>query len=166
MNRFDVEQKYNNAGCVNYKLRDACDLKNILCIDVKKIGNWNNLSNYYKELTVDFLINFLNGCGLETREEYAVEKAYVCQKQELLSEKDSDGCRTIVGSIFLDVTNSNDIQIESLRVPSDYNDLKDTLVWKAEKVNNETTFLRVDLTKDNSKEWFHVYRKHGEVNFY
>lgn len=167
MNYNDIQKKYENAGCIDYKLRNLTDLKNIIGLDIKEAKYFEELSQEYKDMTVNFLLKYLNGCGLQYREGYRIEKAFLCQKQELLTEKDEDGCRTIVGDIVLNVNDTNNIKIERLDVPEDFEQTKDSLMWRIEKCYGENTFLRVDLIdKHNSKEWFHVYMKNGELQFY
>lgn len=162
-----LEKKYEDAGCVDFKLRNAGDLVNILGIDVREAQYYSELSNEYKIMTVNFLLKYFNSCGLEYREGFQVEKAYLCQKQELLTPEDEDGCREIVGSVFLNVNDKNNIRIENLNVPEDYREIKDSLVWETEQCNGENTFLRVDLLDGNgSEKWFHVFVKDDEIGFY
>lgn len=162
-----LEQKYINAGCMDFQLRNAGDLVNILGIDVREAQYYNELSNEYKVMTVNFLLEFMNRCGLEHREGYKITKAYLCQKQELVTPEDEDGCREIVGSLLLNVNDVNNIRIESLSVPEDYQEIKNSLTWEIEKCYEDTTFLRVDLLDgDGGAKWFHVFMKDNEIKFY
>lgn len=170
MNYKDIQKKYEDAGILNYKLRNAEDLQNILGITLEDAKYFDKLAPEYKNMTIDFLLSFLNGCGLEYREGYKITKAYICQTQELLTETDADSYRNVVGRMDLNLTNPNNITIEYLRVPESYNEIKDSLTWTIETCNDNNTFLRIELEKEDgkevSKEWFHVYKKNNAVEFY
>lgn len=170
MNYNDIQKKYEDAGCVNYKLRNNYDLVNIIGLNVEDAKYYDELSTEHKNMTIEFLLNYLNGCGLQYREGHVVTKAYICQTQELLTETDADGYRNVVGRMDLNLTNPNNITIEYLRVPENYNTIKNNLTWIIETCNGSDTFLRVELEKEDgkevSKEWFHVYKKNNAVEFY
>lgn len=167
MERKDVEKKYHDYGCINYKLRNKEDLRNIIGLNLDSAKYWNELSDENKLLTERFLISYLNGCGLMYREGYKIAKAYVCQMQELLTEPGEDGCRTIVGHMVLNLNNTASPKVERVVVDEDYVGNEDKYIWRVDKCNNQDTFLRVDLIEgDGRAEWFHVYVKNGEVEFY
>lgn len=167
MNYFDIEERYKLAGCEDFKLKDAMDLKKILNIDLEDAKYFNELSNEHKIMTLDFVLAYLNSYGLESREGYRVSKVYLCQKQELLTEKDEDGIRTVVGSKFLNFNDNNNIKLENISLPGDYEKIKDSLIWEIEKGYFGDVFLRVDLVDSESREkWFHVYTENGEIQFY
>lgn len=163
----DIQKKYEDAGCINYKLRDEKDLANIIGLKVEDAKYYNELSLEHQQMVVKFLLNYLNGCGLQYREGYRVAKAYLCQTQELLTTKGEDGYRTIVGRMDLNLNNPDNIVIEHLSVPEDYTETKESLTWEIEQCYGNNTFLRVDLLDgDNRPEWFHVYKKDNEIEFY
>lgn len=167
MNYNDIQRKYEDAGCINYKLRNKSDLLNIIGLKVEDAKYFDELSQEHKDMTVEFLLKYLNGCGLQYREGYRIQKAYLCQTQELLTVKGEDGYRTIVGRMDLNLNNPDNIVIEHLSVPEDYTETKDSLTWRIEQCNNNNTFLRVDLIDSNNrKEWFHVYNNNDEIEFY
>lgn len=167
MNYKDIQRKYEDAGCINYKLRDKKDLVNIIGLKVEDAKYYNDLSQEYKDMTVGFLLKYLNGCGLQCREGYRITKVYLCQTQELLTPEGEDGCRTIVGGIDLNVTNPDNITIERLNIPDNYHKIKESLIWETDCCNNSNTYLRVELVdKNNRPEWFHVYKKDNEIEFY
>ena len=167
MNYNDIQKKYESAGCINYKLRNKSDLLNIVGLKVEDAKYYDELSSEHQQMVIRFLLDYLNGCGLQYREGYRIKKAYLCQKQELLTPKGEDGFRTIVGDMILNVTDINNIRIEELDIPKNYTNDKDSLIWRTEQCNGSNIFLRVDLTDSNGrKEWFHLYKKDNEIEFY
>lgn len=167
MNYKDIQRKYEDAGCINYKLRNLDDLKNIIGLDIKEAKYFDELSEEYKQMVIQFLLNCLNGCGLQHREGCRITKAYLCQTQELLTPEGEDGCRTIVGGMDLNVTNPDNITIERLDVPDNYHKNKESLIWEIDYCNNSNTYLRVELVdKNNRPEWFHVFMEDNEIKFY
>lgn len=154
----EIKQKYINLGCTDYKLRNANDLKEILGIDLRAIIYWNELSYKNRELLEKFIVKYMNGYGLESREGYKVIKAYLCKEYELL---DDGG---IKGEMFININDLTNPKKEIFRVDNRY---KGVIKWNQVVTGGQRAFLRVDLlSASKRKEWFHVFEKNGDIKFY
>lgn len=166
MNYNQIEKKYQNAGCINYKLRNREDLLNIIGLDVNEAQYFNDLSAENQELITNAIIEYLNGCGIGYRHGYRLKKAYLCQIKKLVVDDGIYGRRRIA-FMTLNVNDIDNVIVDSLDVSEDYEELKDKGQWECVECNGKNTFLRMILMDKNDKrEWFHVYIKDGEVEFY
>ncbi len=67
MTRYELEQRYRECGCNNFKLRDLSDLKNIHDFDVEQLQGYAELPQEQRELFNRTIIKFYNAQGLDIR---------------------------------------------------------------------------------------------------
>lgn len=64
----EIEEKYIKAGITNYKFKNALEVKKVLGYDFRTMRGYKALSEEEKEMAERFICNYLNGWGLEARE--------------------------------------------------------------------------------------------------
>jgi len=67
MNRFQLEKLYEVNGLKDYKLKTTDDLLKTHGIDFKEVDGYTRLDDLNKLLYEKFIVNFLNGLGLDSR---------------------------------------------------------------------------------------------------
>lgn len=67
MKRYELEQRYQEYGCKDFKLRNLEDLKNIHGYDVEKLTGYDGLPQEQRELFDKTVIKFFNVWGLDNR---------------------------------------------------------------------------------------------------
>lgn len=67
MTRFELEQRYKEYGCNNFRLRTLDDLKNIHGFDVTELSGYDGLPQEQRELFDKTIIKFYNTQGLDRR---------------------------------------------------------------------------------------------------
>lgn len=68
MNYQEIEAMYIERGLINYKLRNAEDVKAIIGFDIKKLRGYNKNNDEDKKLIEELIIIYLNGYGLKARQ--------------------------------------------------------------------------------------------------
>ena len=70
MNYGDIEDKYIKANVKgHYHFENAIEVKQVLGFNIKAIRGYKDLSEYNQQLAERLVCKFLNGFGLEAREE-------------------------------------------------------------------------------------------------
>lgn len=67
MNRYELEQRYKEFGCNNFRLRTLDDLKNIHGFDVAELSGYDGLPQEQRELFNKTIIKFYNAQGLDNK---------------------------------------------------------------------------------------------------
>ncbi|MGL5084199.1 MAG: hypothetical protein ACRC68_00485 [Clostridium sp.] len=68
MNYGEIENKYINAGLINYKFTNALEVKKILGYDFRTMRGFKGLTDSDKELAEWLICKYINGHGLTSRE--------------------------------------------------------------------------------------------------
>lgn len=162
MTRYELEQRYKEYGCDNYKLRTLDDLKNIHGFDVTELSGYDGLPQEQRELFDKTVIKFYNGRGLDIRNRlqpksvnFVHEVSYTIPDNYPASVYDSgsnngDGSYTDVGMDIFVINNDGKTIGKRLHR---YRYDRSISIQKCKKVGRcfEQTYLRFEL-KD---EWYH-----------
>jgi hypothetical protein len=155
MERFEIEELYKQNGLEDFKLGSVEDLEEVHKIKIEKIEGFATLDDANKMLFKEFLINFLNALGLESRAELTPKFVYYVEEITYLTKEDkSDDYYIIKGTIVNAITKNGDkFKIHEWK-DSDY---KDFPVLKTETTN----YLRFSYKHYEREEWLHVKDPHS-----
>lgn len=91
MTRYELEQRYKEYGCNDFKLHTLDDLKNIHGFDVMDLSGYAELPPKQREIFDRTIIRFYNGRGLDLRNKmkpkcvhYVYEVEYCSNENELV----------------------------------------------------------------------------------
>lgn len=65
--RREIMRKFEEHNLVDYQLGDIEDLKYVFNIDVNNIQGYSTLDDSNKQLFNEFIVNFLNGLGIDSK---------------------------------------------------------------------------------------------------
>lgn len=83
------QEKYENAGVISYQFKTAEQVKVVLGCDIKRIRGFSILSEEQQALAEYLIIKYINGFGLDYREE-RIKPASIKREPRrfVLTEKD------------------------------------------------------------------------------
>lgn len=71
-----MKQSYLNHGLDDFILNSIEDFKNVFMYDVVNLKGYSSLSPIQQKMFNGFLVNFLNGCGLEYKSNFIPVSVY------------------------------------------------------------------------------------------
>lgn len=151
-----IENLYKINGIKDYQLRDTFDLLKIHGIDFKAIEGYKRLDDLNNVHYEKFIINFLNGLGLESRAALIPKGIYWVEDiQYLVKENIEDDYFVVAGGI-VNVVDRNGMK-SVLRSWTD-EDYKDFEIVETESTN----YLRFVYEHHGRAEWLHVIKEGKE----
>lgn len=162
MRRSQLETLYKVNGIADYKLRNTEDLLKVHGIDFKAVEGYNRLDDLNRTIYQKFIINFLNGLGLESRAELIPKAIYFAEETKLLvKENPEDEYFNVAGGIVKAIDRNGMKSVIRSWNDEDYKHL--------ETIQQESTnYLRFEYehcTYDDGeprKEWLHVIKEGKE----
>lgn len=156
MNRYDVEQLYQKNGLNDYRLTCLADFKNCHGIDAKKVKGYEDLTEENKEIFEKFMINYLNGQGMDRRMITFPKAINYVEDIELIAhdprgESDEEYKNydvSVVRKIIVLKANGKKKQLYKYQ-DEEYKNLKP---FK----ENRSEYLRFEFKEGESKIWLHV----------
>jgi hypothetical protein len=162
MNRFHLENLYQANGLEDYKLRTTEDLLKCHGIDFKSVDGYNRIDDINRAIYEKFIINFMNGLGLESRAELVPKGIYwVEDTTYLVKENQEDDYFTVAGGHIDAIDRSGLKTVLHTWIDEDYKHLEIT-EKEAEKY---LRFVYEHGTYEDGtprKEWLHVIKEGKE----
>lgn len=161
MNRKQLENLFEINGLSRFQLKEKDDLLKVFGIKIEQLKGFETLSDKHKEIFTDFLINFYNRLGVDSKLCLDPKSIYFVNEDTLTIQRDKNdedswvfvGCTTYVLDKYL-----KRIKVLKNIIDEDYKYLKKTDA-KFER-NTEKCYLRFDYNwtygKKVVKEWLHV----------
>lgn len=148
MDRYQVENLYKVNGLGDYQLEDTNDLLKVHGINFKKIKGFTRLNYGDKELFEGFIINFMNGLGLDSRIAWIPTAINFVHDDEHLA-KDTNGNYVCIKRT-IELIDSN--EMKSLLHSYSYKEGEGYNITKIER----SEYLRVEYKHYNRNEWLHI----------
>ena len=150
MERNQIENLYKVNGIKDYQLRNTEDLLKIHGIDFKAVEGYNRIDDLNRAIYEKFIINFLNGLGLESRATVVPKGIYWVEDiQYLVKENSEDDFFTVAGGI-INVIDRNGLK-SVLRTWNDKDYINHEIIE-----GEASTYLRFAYEHDGRAEWLHV----------
>lgn len=148
----EIIQKYEVfIGKDNFQLKNIDHLKSIHNIDFKNTPGYQTLSQDAKEAYRNFIFNFFNAWGLETR-----SKIVPCGIHNTLERTYYEDIKQYKYGVSLDCEHMA-IDSEGKELFTIYSQHGTKKSWSQNKVlKKENTFLRFDYEINNNRGWVHV----------
>jgi hypothetical protein len=151
INRNQIENLYRANGISNYRLKTLNDLLKAHGIDAEAVPGYQHLSDEQRALYRNFIINFFNAFGLESRATIIPTGIYYVQENKYLVKEDpSDEYCTVAGSLVYAIACDGSKSILHKWIHKDYKSLSPTLSDKS------LFYLRIEYYHQGHKEWLHV----------
>lgn len=146
MTRKELERKYEERGCKDYKLRNLADLKVIHGVNVSELPGYTDLSDKHMKLFESSIIRFFNAHGLDSRK--CLQPKCIHYVREIEYEKNiSDNEAVLVGSEVNIIDSKTGLKKRCL-----YRNVieKDIPFKECRKYVNEYLYFEL------KNEWFHI----------
>lgn len=150
MNISQIKTIYQANGLSDFKVLKPEDITIVHGIKISEISGYNTLSQDHQALFKEFIINFYNAQGLESRAEFfPLSINYVLQEEFIGKHESWEDCYVQVGG----------------RITAIFRDGEKMVIsnWKDKKYRNvkhehtETqNYLRFEYRNRKKKEWQHV----------
>lgn len=98
MTRYELEQRYKEYGCNNFRLRTLDDLKNIHDFDVTELSGYDGLMQEQRELFDRTIIKFYNTQGLDRRNHLQPKNVNFVYEKDYAMPTNVDGEYLVVGT--------------------------------------------------------------------
>lgn len=96
MTRKELEKRYEERGCIDYKLRSLSDLEVIHGVNVSELPGYTDLSDKHRKVFDGSIIRFFNAHGLDSRK--SLQPKCINYVREIEYEKEvSKGENILVG---------------------------------------------------------------------
>lgn len=150
MNINQIKNIYLANGLDEFKIRSHSDINSVHGIKVSEISGYSTLSNEDKLLFDEFIINFYNAQGLESRSEFLpLSINYVLSEEFMGKHGESDDYFVPLGGRITAIHINGNTKVLS--------------IWKDKKFKNisctyteKQNYLRFEYKNGKSKEWQHV----------
>lgn len=151
MNRNQIENLYKINDLKDYKLKTTEDLLRVHGIDFKAIEGYNRLDDLNRSIYEKFIINFLNGLGLESRADLVPKGIYFVEDIEYLVQEEGEDFPTIAGHIVYAIDRNGLKSVFRRWIHKDYEELE---ITEGEPMK----YLRFEYEHQERKEWLHVIK--------
>jgi len=148
-----IENLYKNNGLINYKLGNTSDLLKVHGIDFKAVKGYSELDDIHRSIYEKFIINFMNGLGLESRISLIPKAIYYVEDISYVVPEE-DYFLVVGGHINIIDRNGAKSLLRSWR-DDDYKDKK----YTEDEAEN---YLRFEYEHNDNKEWLHVIKEGNE----
>lgn len=150
MNRFQMEKLYEVNGLKDYKLKTPVDLIKTHGIDYIEVDGFNRLSDENKLLFGNFIVNFMNGLGLESRMTLIPKGIYYVEDYDLIAkEHPEDEYFQVTGGVVLAIDKNGLKTVHKTWNDEDYSHLDS-------KQDKSKFYLRFEYEHQGRNEWLHV----------
>ena len=153
MNRFQMEAIYEANGLSDYKLGTIGDIIRTHGIDVTVIKGLGELDEANKELYYNFIVNYFNAHGLDTRMTMIPKGIYFVEDADYLIKRTEDEYHEyyeVVGGLVMKFMANGKKLKHKKWLDKDYKD-SDFFIGKTKQ------YLRFEYKIHNKNEWQHVY---------
>jgi len=148
-----IENLYKSNGITNYQLRNTEDLLKVHGIDFKAVKGYNELDDINRVFYERFIINFLNGLGLESRVTLIPKAIYWVEDISYLTPEDD--YNLVIGGVIRSIDRNGIKNVIHTWADEDYQDKK----YTESEVEN---YLRFQYEHDGRVEWLHVIKEGKE----
>ena len=153
-----IESVYISNGLDNFKLKTLEDVKTIHNIDIANIKGYADLTEEHKEITSNFIINFMNGLGLDSRTEFKptwigyVEEVDYMQETTIYSilSKQDETYNEVVATVIKQVKSNGKKLQHTKYLTKGIKDLKELTPSEPQY------YLRIEYKHYGGKEWLHI----------
>jgi len=150
MNRFQIEKIYEVNGLKDYRLKSPVDLVKTHGIEYIEIEGFNRLSDDNKLLFGQFIVNFFNGLGMDSRMNMIPKGVFYAEDYELLvKENPDDDYYNVAGGVVLSIDKNGLKTVHRTWKDEDYSHLQ-------AKESKHKTYLRFEYEHNGRSEWLHV----------
>jgi len=154
MNNYKIiEHLYEKNGIKNYKLRDTQDLLKIHGVDFKEVKGYEDIDDIHRAEYEKFIIDFLNGLGLESRMTLVPKGIYYVEDTDFLIPEDD--YFIVVGGIVESIDRNGVKSILRTWNDPEYKDEKHT-------ESEAKRYLRFQYEHNGRAEWLHVTKNGSE----
>lgn len=150
MNRHQLEKLYEVNGLKDYKLKHPTDLIRTHGIDYIAVDGFNRLDEANKLLYAEFIINFFNGLGMDSRATLVPKGIYYVEDVDFSVKADpDDDYHTISGGRVMAIDRNGLKTVHRAWSDPDYAHLEQT-------EGKPKTYLRIEYEHQGRDEWLHV----------
>lgn len=150
MTRYELEQRYQNHGLTDFKLRTLDDLKNIHSLDVTELSGYDGLPRERRELFDKTIIKFYNTMGLDVRKRLQPKSVNYVREVDYAMPTDVDGEYVVVGTEIFVLSKDEKTTVKRLHRHK-YDQSADFRKCKETGKCRSSEYLRFEL-KDG---WYH-----------
>lgn len=153
MERFQMENIYQNNGILNYQLRNTDDLIKCHGIVCENVKGYEYLTEENKQIFKKFLLNFLNILGLQKR--FSIKPLAINFVEDTIYDAvdpDDSEYYVTVKQIVKAIHNNGEKKIIHKHFYKEYKDLE---------ISHIDTFkyFRFEYKEGTRKEWLHITHK-------
>jgi len=150
MNRSQLEKLYEVNGLSDYRLGTIGDIIRTHGIDVTAVKGIGKLDEINKELYYEFIVNFMNGQGLDSRATLYPKGIYFVEEFDYLVKENPDDEYWNVSGGFVMAIDKNGLKtIHRTWKDEDYAHLEAI-------EGKHKTYLRFEYEHQGRDEWQHV----------
>lgn len=156
MNRFQLEKLYEVNGLNDYKLRTPEDLLKTHGIDYREVAGYKRLDDVNRQLYEKFIVNYMNGYGLDARATMIPKGIYFVEDIDVLAkENPEDDYYTVIGGRVVVIDRNGMKTVHRTWQDEDYAHLVEEFP-EAIKEGKPKLYLRFEYEIDGRSEWQHV----------
>lgn len=156
MNRFQLEKLYEVNGLKDYKLKTPEDLLKTHGIDYQEVDGYSGLDELNKKLYEQFIVNYFNGQGLESRATMIPKGIYFVEDVDVLAkENPEDDYYTVIGGRVVVIDRNGMRTVHRTWQDEDYAHLVEEFP-EAITEGKPKQYLRFEYEHQDRKEWQHV----------
>lgn len=150
MNRFQIEKLYEVNSLNDYRLKTPVDLIKTHGIDYIEVDGFSRLSDENKLLFGKFIVNFMNGLGLESRATLIPRGVYYVEDFDyIVKENPDDEYWQVAGGVVMVLDKNGLKTIHRTWKDEDYAHLEMT-------ESKHKTYLRFEYEHQDRQEWLHI----------
>ncbi len=151
MEYLQLQQSYLKNGLEDFNLKSIGDFENVFNIPLDSIAGYNDLSENNKKLFGDFLVNYLNRLGLNTKASFMPVSIYYVEEITLAGKMQEDKEYYMEYSRQFYILHPDGKREKMKR--KGYHDKE--IVYSFTK-EYKKCFLRFDFSERKSKDWLHI----------
>lgn len=150
MNRFKLEKLYEVNGLTDYKLKTPDNIFNTHGIDYMAVKGFESLDDLNRELYAKFIVNFMNGLGLDSRAVLIPKGIFYVEDYDFIAkEKAEDEYWQVTGGEVISIDRNGKRKAHRSWQNDDYQHLT-SIPAKSE------FYLRFEYKHAGRNEWLHV----------
>ena len=154
--REELIKKFKENNIVDYQLKNEKDLYEIFGIDTEKIDGYSTLSDSNKQLFNKFIVNFLNGLGIDSKIALTPESIFFVEHYEAFAKEFMDESYITLKELMITALDQEGDPKKILihKIDKEYKDAETTHT-------NTKQYLRFSYKwkyqgRKPNKEWLHV----------
>ncbi len=151
MEYLQLQYRYLKRGLEDFNLKSIEDFEDVFSLEVKFIKGYNELSEDNKQLFVNYLINYLNRIGLNTKAVFVPLSIHYVEEITLVGKMQEDEEYYTEYSRQFYILHPDGKKEKMMK--KGYLDKKLTYPIVKEY---KTRFLRFDFLEDKKRVWLHV----------